>query len=247
MESKQSQAITIYGIRAVMEALASGKSIEKVWLIKNSNNTQFNHLQQQLHQHKIAISYVPKERFDRFEHKNHQGVAAQMAAVSTVDIETLLAQLTEKKTPLLILLDGVTDVRNFGAILRTAAAVGVDGVVVPASGSAPLNGDAVKTSAGGIFKVPIVKTNHLKDVIYHLQSANYTLFAVTEKTSNLLYKADFKRPTAIVLGAEDKGISKGLLKLVPQQVKIPMVQSTDSLNVSVAAAVVLYEIVRQRL
>jgi len=241
------QSTTIYGIRAVMEALAAGKSIEKVWLLKSSTNPQINHLQQQLHQQNIAISYVPKERFDRFDNKNHQGVAAQMAAVSALSIETLVAQLKDKEAPLLILLDGITDVRNFGAILRTAAAVGVDGVVVPASGSAPLSGDVVKTSAGGIFKVPIIKTNHLKDVIYQLQDLNFNFTAITEKGSDSIYTYDYKGPTAIIMGAEDKGISKGLLKIIPQQAKIPMKENTDSLNVSVATAVVLYEIVRQRL
>lgn len=246
-EKDSHKTTTIFGTRAVLEAIASGKNIEKVWLLKNSQNPQFNYLQQQLHLHNIKVSFVPKERLERFDQKNHQGVVAQMAAVATVEFETLIDQLKNKKNPLLLLLDGVTDVRNFGALLRTAAAVGVDGVIIPNSGSAPLNGDVVKTSAGGIFRVSIAKVNHLKDVIYQLQELDFSLFAITEKTTTSFYDFDYKGPTALILGAEDKGISKGLLKIVKRQAKIPMVETTDSLNVSVAAAVVLYEIVRQRL
>jgi len=247
MEKDSQKTTTIFGTRAVLEAIASGKNIEKVWLLKNSQNQQFNHLQQQLDQHNIKVSYVPKERLERFDQKNHQGVVAQMAAVATVEFETLVDQLKNKKNPLLLLLDGVTDVRNFGALLRTAAAVGVDGVIIPNSGSAPLNGDVVKTSAGGIFRVSIAKVNHLKDVIYQLQELDFSIFAITEKTTTSFYDYDYKGPTALILGAEDKGISKGILKIVKQQAKIPMVETSNSLNVSVAAAVVLYEIVRQRL
>ena len=247
MEKDSHKTTTIFGTRAVLEAIASGKNIEKVWLLKNSQNQQFNHLQQQLNQHNIKVSYVPKERLERFDQKNHQGVVAQMAAVATVEFETLVDQLKNKKNPLLLLLDGVTDVRNFGALLRTAAAVGVDGVIIPNSGSAPLNGDVVKTSAGGIFRVSIAKVNHLKDVIYQLQELDFSIFAITEKTTTSFYDYDYKGPTALILGAEDKGISKGILKIVKQQAKIPMVETSNSLNVSVAAAVVLYEIVRQRL
>ncbi len=247
MEKDSHKTTTIFGTRAVLEAIASGKNIEKVWLLKNSQNQQFNHLQQQLDQHNIKVSYVPKERLERFDQKNHQGVVAQMAAVATVEFETLVDQLKNKKNPLLLLLDGVTDVRNFGALLRTAAAVGVDGVIIPNSGSAPLNGDVVKTSAGGIFRVSIAKVNHLKDVIYQLQELDFSIFAITEKTTTSFYDYDYKGPTALILGAEDKGISKGILKIVKQQAKIPMVETSNSLNVSVAAAVVLYEIVRQRL
>jgi len=247
MEKDSYKTTTIFGTRAVLEAIASGKNIEKVWLLKNSQNQQFNHLQQQLDQHNIKVSYVPKERLERFDQKNHQGVVAQMAAVATVEFETLVDQLKNKKNPLLLLLDGVTDVRNFGALLRTAAAVGVDGVIIPNSGSAPLNGDVVKTSAGGIFRVSIAKVNHLKDVIYQLQELDFSIFAITEKTTTSFYDYDYKGPTALILGAEDKGISKGILKIVKQQAKIPMVETSNSLNVSVAAAVVLYEIVRQRL
>ena len=247
MEKDSHKTTTIFGTRAVLEAIASGKNIEKVWLLKNSQNQQFNYLQQQLDQHNIKVSYVPKERLERFDQKNHQGVVAQMAAVATVEFETLVDQLKNKKNPLLLLLDGVTDVRNFGALLRTAAAVGVDGVIIPNSGSAPLNGDVVKTSAGGIFRVSIAKVNHLKDVIYQLQELDFSIFAITEKTTTSFYDYDYKGPTALILGAEDKGISKGILKIVKQQAKIPMVETSNSLNVSVAAAVVLYEIVRQRL
>tara|TARA_A200000113_G_scaffold221332_1_gene233028 strand:- start:1112 stop:1852 length:741 start_codon:yes stop_codon:yes gene_type:complete len=244
---KETNTTIIFGLRAVFEALASKNNIEKVFLLKDSKNTKFKLLEQQLREHHIAISYVPKERFERFNIKNHQGVVAQMSAVETLRLEALIESIETKENPLLILLDGVTDVRNFGAILRTASAVGVDGVILPSSGSAPLNGDVVKTSAGGIFHVPIVKVNHLKDAIYQLQELDFTIVAITEKASDSIYTKKYNGPIAVILGAEDKGISKGILKMLNNQVKIPMKQHSDSLNVSVASAVVLYEIVRQRI
>ena len=244
---KETNTTIIFGLRTVFEALASKNNIEKVFLLKDSKKPKFKMLKQQLREHHIAISYVPKERFEKFNIKNHQGVIAQMSAVETQSLRAVIERIETKENPLLILLDGVTDVRNFGAILRTASAVGVHGVIVPSNGSAPLNGDVVKTSAGGIFHVPIVKVNHLKDVIYQLKELDFTIVAVTEKASASIYTKKYNGPIAVIFGAEDKGISKGLLKMLNNQVKIPMKQHSDSLNVSVASAVVLYEIVRQRI
>ena len=154
--------------------------------------------------------------------------------------------MANKKNPLFVLLDGITDTRNFGAILRSSAAVGVDAIFISNSGSAPLNGDVVKTSAGGAFKVPIAKVQHLKDVVYFLKAHEIRTLAITEKANETVYKKDLSGPMAIVFGSEDTGISKGLLKIVDDQAKIPMHLEIDSLNVSVACGVVLYEIVRQR-
>ena len=219
---KETNTTIIFGLRAVFEALASKNNIEKVFLLKDSKNTKFKPLEQQLREHNIVISYVTKERFERFNIKNHQGVVAQMSAIETLRLGALIESIETKENTLLILLDGVTDVRNFGAILRTASAVGVDGVILPSSGSAPLNGDVVKTSAGGIFHVPIVKVNHLKDAIYQLQELDFTIIAITEKASDSIYTKKYNGPIAVILGAEDKGISKGILKMLNNQVKIPM-------------------------
>jgi 23S rRNA (guanosine2251-2'-O)-methyltransferase len=158
-------------------------------------------------------------------------------------IEKIIA---EKDNPLFVLLDGITDTRNFGAILRSSAATGVDAVFVASSGSAPLNGDVVKTSAGGAFKVPISKVKHLKDVVYFLEAQDVPTLAITEKASQTIYEKKLSGPIALVFGSEDVGISHGLLKILKEQAKLPMQSAIDSLNVSVACGVVFYEVVRQR-
>jgi 23S rRNA (guanosine2251-2'-O)-methyltransferase len=151
------------------------------------------------------------------------------------------------KNPLFLLLDGITDVRNFGAILRSAAASGIDAVFIPSSGSAPLNGDTIKTSAGGAFKVPISKVNHLKDVLFYLKAQEVSILALTEKASQTIYQQDLKGPTALIFGSEDIGISSGVLKLADVKAKLPIENEIDSLNVSVACGIVFYEANRQRL
>ncbi|MDB4281052.1 23S rRNA (guanosine(2251)-2'-O)-methyltransferase RlmB, partial [Flavobacteriaceae bacterium] len=190
---------------------------------------------------------VPVERLDRFSSKNHQGAVARIGALSTQDMEPLIESvLKEKENPVFVLLDGVTDTRNFGAILRSAAATGVDAVFISSTGSAPLNGDVVKTSAGGAFKVPISKVQHLKDVVYYLKAHDIPTLGITEKSTETLYDSDLKGPLALVFGAEDVGISNGLLKILDHKAKLPMTEAVDSLNVSVACAVVFYETIRQR-
>ena len=158
---------TIFGIRAIIEAVNSEKPIDKVWLLNSNQSKLFDQLLFKLREKKIPFSFVPAERLQRFSDKNHQGAVARISPLKTFEMEPLIEEVLEhKKNPLFVLLDGITDTRNFGAILRSAAAVGVDAVFISSSGSAPLNGDVVKTSAGGAFKVPIAKTQHLKDVVY---------------------------------------------------------------------------------
>jgi len=152
-----------------------------------------------------------------------------------------------KQNPLFLLLDGITDVRNFGAILRSAAASGIDAVFIPSSRSAPLNGDTIKTSAGGAFKVPISKVNHLKDVLFYLKAQGVALLALTEKATATVYEQDLKGPTALIFGSEDTGISSGILKIADAKAKLPIRNDIDSLNVSVACGIVFYEAIRQRL
>jgi len=241
------EKVTIFGLRAILEAIQSGKPIDKVWLLKGTQSKLFEQLLHVLREKNIAFSFVPVERLDRFSSKNHQGAVARVAALETKEMEPLIEQIMEtKENPLFVLLDGITDARNFGAILRSAAAVGVDAIFIPNSGSAPLNGDVVKTSAGGAFKVPIAKVQHLKDAVYLLHAHSVPTLAITEKAQQIIYKKNLKGPIAVVFGSEDIGISNGLLKILDNQAKLPMQQSIDSLNVSVACGVIFYEIVRQR-
>ena len=241
------ETLTIFGIRAILEAIESGKPIDKVWLLKGSQSKLFDQLLHVLRAKKIVFTFVPSGRLDRFSSKNHQGAVARVAALETKEMGPLVELImANEENPLFVLLDGITDTRNFGAILRSAAAVAVDAIFISSSGSAPLNGDVVKTSAGGAFKVPIAKVQHLKDVVYFLKAHEIRTLAITEKAKETVYKKDLSGPMAIVFGSEDTGISKGLLKIVDDQAKIPMHLEIDSLNVSVACGVVLYEMLRQR-
>ena len=242
------ETVTIFGIRAIIEAIQSDKPIDKVWILKGINSPLAEQLFQLIRSKNIAFSYVPIERLERFSEKNHQGAIARIAAIRTHEMESLVEKImASKKNPVFVLLDGITDARNFGAILRTAAAVYVDALFIPISGSAPLNGDVVKTSAGGAFKVPISKVSHLKDVIFYLKANYITIYAITEKAQESLYQSKLKGPIALIFGSEDVGISSGLLHLADNQFKLPMQKNTNSLNVSVACGVVFYEVIRQRM
>jgi 23S rRNA (guanosine2251-2'-O)-methyltransferase len=238
------KAQEIYGIRAIMEAIVQDKTIDKIWLLKGQQGSLFKHLEQKIHEKGISFSYVPVERLERFSHQNHQGAVARIAPINFVSLEELIENNPNEKATYL-LLDGITDTRNLGAILRTAAAVGVSGIVLPQTGSAPVNADTVKTSAGGIFSVPLVKVNHLKDALFLFQAHDIKTVAVSEKAKKTAYEFHFEGPLALIMGSEDKGIQKGLLKMTDTTVKLPMSDQMDSLNVSVACGVVLYEVQRQ--
>ncbi|NDG46209.1 MAG: 23S rRNA (guanosine(2251)-2'-O)-methyltransferase RlmB [Flavobacteriia bacterium] len=239
---------TIFGIRAIIEAVNSEKPIDKVWLLNSNQSKLFDQLLFKLREKKIPFSFVPAERLQRFSDKNHQGAVARISPLKTFEMESLVEEIiTTKKNPVFVLLDGITDVRNFGAILRSAAATGVDAVFIPQSGSAPLNADVIKTSAGGAFKIPVSKVQHLKDVVFRLTASDIPVIGINEKTGKTLYEIDLKGPVALVFGSEDQGISKGLLKILTDQAKLPMTEEIQSLNVSVACGVVFYELVRQRL
>lgn len=242
------KGLTIFGIRAILEALKSGEAIDKVWILKATQSALSAELISNLTQKKIPISFVPAERLNRFSDKNHQGAVARISPLKTHEMEVLVESiLLKKKNPIFVLLDGITDARNFGAILRSAAATGVDAVFIPQSGSAPLNADVIKTSAGGAFKIPVSKVQHLKDVVFRLTASDIPVIGINEKTEKTLYEIDLKGPVALVFGSEDQGISKGLLKILTDQAKLPMTAAIQSLNVSVACGVVFYELVRQRL
>jgi 23S rRNA (guanosine2251-2'-O)-methyltransferase len=235
----------IYGIRAIIEAIVQEQPIDKIWLLKGQQGTLFKGLEKKIYENGISHSYVPIERLERFSNENHQGAVARIAPIQFQPLEELIKKNIDQKSTYL-LLDGITDTRNLGAILRTAAATGVNGVILPQTGSAPINANTVKASAGGIFSVPLIKVNHLKDAIYMLQAAEIKIVAVTEKTDQTLFKNDFENSIAMIMGSEERGIHPSLVKLSNEKVKLPMNENISSLNVSVACGVVLYEIQRQR-
>ncbi|WP_461533019.1 23S rRNA (guanosine(2251)-2'-O)-methyltransferase RlmB [Sinomicrobium sp.] len=237
----------IFGIRAVIEAVNAGKSIDKVFLQKGLRGPLFTELETLLRREQINMSFVPVEKLNRFGNKNHQGVVAHISPVEFYELENLVLQTIESgDTPLFLLLDQVSDVRNFGAIIRTAECTGVHGIIVPNKGGAPVTADTVKTSAGAVFNVPLCKVSHIKDAVYYLQASGIQVIAATEKTETSVYDTPLSQPTAIVMGAEDKGISPSILKVVDHKAKLPMYGNIGSLNVSVACGVFLYETVRQR-
>ncbi|MFD0977750.1 23S rRNA (guanosine(2251)-2'-O)-methyltransferase RlmB [Salinimicrobium gaetbulicola] len=239
---------TIFGIRAVIEALQNNKTIDKIFIQKGLSGHLFQELQQHLKQESYNISYVPVEKLNRLAKGNHQGVVAKISPVEFASLEEVVSQTLEKKTsPLFLLLDQIDDVRNFGAIIRTAECCGVDGIIIQKKGGAPVTADTVKTSAGAIFKVPIIKVDHIKDAIYYMQSSDIKVVAATEKTDDLIYSKDLSQPLALVMGNEGKGISPSVLKIVDEKAKLPLMGTIGSLNVSVACGAFLYEVVRQRL
>lgn len=238
----------IFGIRAVIEAIQSGENIDKVFVQKGLKGEQSHELETVLRKQRLNVSYVPVEKLNKLTPKNHQGVVAQIAPISFYDLEELVLQVTESgQTPLFLLLDQLSDVRNFGAIIRTAECTGVHGIIIQKKGGAPVNGDTIKTSAGAVFKIPICKVDHIKDALFYMQASGIKVIAATEKTEDLIYDVSFKEPCAIIMGSEGKGINPSVLKLVDAKAKLPLLGDIGSLNVSVACGAFLYEAVRQRI
>lgn len=238
----------IFGMRAVIEALEAGKDIEKIFIQKGLSNELYNQLRQTLKDQTVPIQFVPPEKLKRITEKNHQGVIAYLTEINYYQTDALLSAVFEKgKTPLVLILDRVTDVRNFGAIARGAECAGVDFIIIPSRGAAQINGDAIKTSAGALHRLKVCREDNLKVTLEFLKESGLQIVACHEKTDTLIYEADFKRPTAIIMGSEESGISQEYLKRSDQQVKIPMVGKIASLNVSVASGIVLFEAVKQRL
>ena len=239
----------IFGIRAVIEAIQSGAVIDKVFLFRETQSSDLmRDLMRILKQKNINSSYVPVEKLNRFTSKNHQGVVATISPVNFISIE----ELTEKafkqtSVPLFLILDQISDARNFGAIIRTAECSGVNGIIISKQGAAPVNGDTVKTSAGAVFNIPLCKVEHIKDAVFFLQGSGIKTVGATEKTEHTLYDLDLKTPLAIVMGSEDRGINPSVLKIIDEKAKLPMFGKISSLNVSVACGAFLYEVVRQRM
>jgi len=242
------KATTIFGIRAIIEAIKSGESIDKVFVQKGISGELFKELEFLLRQEGINSSYVPVEKLNRLVKGNHQGAVANISPIEFHNIDDLVLNVIESgKTPLFLLLDQLSDVRNFGAIVRTAECTGVSGIIIQKKGGAPVNGDTIKTSAGAIFKIPVCKVDHIKDAVFHMQSSGIKVIAATEKADDYIYDISFKEPCAIVMGSEGKGINPSVLKVVDEQAKLPILGAIESLNVSVACGAFLYEAVRQRI
>lgn len=238
----------IFGIRAIIEAIQAKKEIDKVFIQKENQGELMLELMKTLKKNNVNFSYVPVEKLNRLTPKNHQGAVATISPVSFYDLETLITSTIEsEKKPLFLILDQLSDARNFGAIIRTAECTGVHGIIIQKQGSAPVNGDTFKTSAGAVFNVPICKVEHIKDAIYFLQASGIQTVAATEKTDNTIYDINFTEPTAIIMGSEDRGVNPSVLKIVDHKAKLPMYGTIESLNVSVACGAFLYETVRQRL
>ena len=237
----------IYGIRAVIEAINTEESIDKIFIQKGLKGDLYRELETTIRKNQINVSYVPIEKLNRLTKNNHQGVVANISPITFHELETLVSNVMEQKEDaLFLMLDQLSDVRNFGAIIRTAECTGVDGIIIQKKGSAPVTADTIKTSAGAAFKVPIVKVDHIKDAVFYLQASGIQVISATEKAKNTIYDVSFKGPSAIVMGSEDRGITPSILKASDHMAKLPLLGEIESLNVSVACSVFLYEAVRQR-
>jgi 23S rRNA (guanosine2251-2'-O)-methyltransferase len=237
----------IFGIHAIQEALRAGKNLDKVLIRRGSASDLLKNLLSELSRSEVAVQQVPVEKLNRITGKNHQGVIAYLSEIAFTDITTLLPSVFEQgEDPLILVLDGVSDVRNFGAIARSAECAGVHAIVIPSAGSAAINADAVKTSAGALHRIPVCRHRDLMSVLKFLRESGLRLYAATEKAKDSMYATDMTGPAALIMGSEDSGISNHLLRVADSWVSIPMKGTISSLNVSVAAGVILFEILRQR-
>lgn len=243
------ETTNIFGIRAIIEAIESGSTINKIYLQKGLRGELFYELNKLIKSKSLTTSMVPVEKLNRLsKNNNHQGAVAQISPVKFHDLETLIEQTIDGgTTPLFMLLDQLSDVRNFGAIIRTAECTGVNGIIIQKNGSAPVNAETIKTSAGAAFKIPICKVDHLKDALFLLEASDIKTVAATEKTEDSIYDIDLNQPMAIVMGSEHRGVNPSILKMVDYKAKLPMLGEIASLNVSVACGAFLYETVRQRM
>lgn len=237
----------IFGIRPVVEAIEAGREIEKLYIRKGAEGQLMTELRDLCLRHRVRVQEVPVEKLNRLVRGNHQGVVAQIAAIAYVQLDDILERVPDDETPLVVVFDGVTDVRNFGAIARSAECAGAHGLIAPLKNSAPVNAEAIRASAGALTTIPVCRVGSIRNTIKTLQAEGFQVVTATEKSRKLLYDADLRRPTALVMGAEETGISKEVLKLCDERLAIPLIGRIESLNVSAAAAVMLFEVVRQRI
>ena len=246
MEKENKDTGLIFGIRPLEEALDARASFVKVYVQKGMGES-IRHIKQILNRHKVNFTEVPKEKLDSLsKFKNHQGVVAKISSIEYHNAEELVKKLLEQdKAPFLIALDRITDVRNFGAIARTAMAAGLDAIIIPEKGSATVTDEAIKTSAGALLHLPVCRSQNLFQTIKHLKDDGLQIICGTEKANKELFFDTYTKPCVIIVGSEEDGISPALMKLADKLVKIPMKSELDSLNVSVAAGIMMYEVIRQ--
>lgn len=238
----------IFGLHSVFEAIESGRTIDKLFIKKDLHGDLAIRLTKMAREHGVPVQRVPVEKLNRITRKNHQGVIAQLAAIDYHSLDQVVRNLYDDGVlPFVLVLDGITDVRNFGAMARTAECCGVNAIVIPSRGSVSVGADAVKTSAGALLHIPVCRVESLRDAVEYLKESGYQIVASTEKADENYTCGNYTTPVALVMGAEDTGISKEVLALCDTPVAIPMFGKIGSLNVSVAAGVMMYEIVRQRL
>lgn len=237
----------IFGIRSIIEAINSGKTIDKLFIQKGLHNDLFAELWKLVRLKRINYKHVPLEKINRITRKNHQGVIAFISPIDFYNIEDVIPNLYEEgKTPIIMVLDRITDIRNFGAIARTAECANIDAILIPEKNAAAINADAIKTSAGALHKIKVCRTWNLTLALQFMKNSGIQIIACTEKTENTIYKTDFTIPTAIIMGSEENGISSEYLTISDAKVKIPINGEIKSLNVSVASGIILYEVLRQR-
>ena len=246
--NKENEKNYIFGIRPIIEAIESGKTIDKLFIQKGLHNDLFSILWKIVRLKRINYKHVPIEKINRLTKKNHQGVFAFISPIDFFKIEDIIPEIYESgKNPIIIILDKITDVRNFGAISRTAECAGVDAILLPEKNSAAINADAMKTSAGALMKIPICRTWNLKQSITFLKQSGLQIIGCSEKANQDMYEIDFHKPTAIIIGSEEDGISDEYLKLCDRRSRIKTFGKISSLNASVAAGIIIYEAIRQRL
>ncbi len=237
----------IYGIHPVAEAISEGKIPEKVLIQKGLKGENFSALFREIRDKSIPYQVVPVEKLNKVTRSNHQGVVAYVSSVIYWKVEDVISKAWDSgEAPLLLILDGITDVRNFGGIARTAECAGVHALVIPKKNSAAVNAVSIKTSAGALTRIPVCKENNLPETISFISECGISVIATTNRSKQNIYDANLRYPVAIVLGSENKGVSKACLKLADHEIAIPMKGKTGSLNVSVSAGVVLFEALRQR-
>lgn len=251
MQTKEQQKENdslVFGLRPIMEALRAGKEIDRLFVQTGLKNELFGELMSLLKKHNVSFQYVPVEKLNRLTSKNHQGVVGYVSSITYQKIQDVLPLIFEAgKTPLLLILDRITDVRNFGAIARTAECSGVHAIIIPTRGAAQINSDAMKTSTGALHTIPVCREENLKEVIDFLRESGLQVIACTEKTTDMYYQQDYTLPVAIIMGSEENGVSQECIKSADALARIPLLGQISSLNVSVATGVVLFEAVRQRL
>ena len=237
----------IFGTRAVIEAIKAGREIEKIFVQAGLNNDLIKELIQVAKHNGVPFTFVPQQKLNRLSTKNHQGVICMLATVSYASLEGIIDKAyQEGREPFLLIVDRVTDVRNFGALARTAECAGLDAIIMGDSGNAPITGDAMKTSAGALSHLPVCREKDLKKTIRFFKENGVQIIACTEKATDLLYNIDLNTPLALIMGSEEDGISPQLLKEADRLAKIPMRGKISSLNVSVAAGISIYEALRQK-